>query len=89
MAANHHGTGRPRAAGADRRAVNRMTFPAPDSGQVQPHSTQSRSVTPSVVEAAIARLRDDLDTGTWHRRHADLLGQQSMDYGYRLLMTGA
>lgn len=43
---------------------------------------------PSVVEAAIARLRTDLDSGTWHRHHADLLGQQSMDYGYRLLIAG-
>jgi SAM-dependent methyltransferase len=43
---------------------------------------------PSVVEPAIARLRADLDSGTWHRRHADLLAQQTMDYGYRLLIAG-
>ncbi|WP_046508453.1 class I SAM-dependent methyltransferase [Streptomyces odonnellii] len=43
---------------------------------------------PSVVEPAIARLRADLDSRSWHRRHADLLGRQSMDYGYRLLVGG-
>ncbi|WBO65762.1 class I SAM-dependent methyltransferase [Streptomyces camelliae] len=43
---------------------------------------------PSVVDAAIARLRADLDSGTWHRRHADLLCEQAMDYGYRLLIAG-
>ncbi|WP_329538062.1 hypothetical protein OG568_58390 (plasmid) [Streptomyces sp. NBC_01450] len=43
---------------------------------------------PSAVDAAIARLRADLDFGAWHHRHFDLLGQQSMDYGYRLLIAG-
>lgn len=43
---------------------------------------------PSVVEPAIARLRADVASGTWHRRHADLLDRQSMDYGYRLLIAG-
>ncbi|MFE8947870.1 hypothetical protein [Streptomyces sp. NPDC007856] len=43
---------------------------------------------PSVAEPAIARLRADLASGAWHRRHADLLNQDSMDYGYRLLIAG-
>ncbi|MFE2485106.1 hypothetical protein ACFXI6_52790 [Streptomyces mirabilis] len=43
---------------------------------------------PPVVEPAIARLRADLASGTWHRRHADLLDRQNMDYGYRLLIAG-
>lgn len=41
-----------------------------------------------VVEPAIARLRADLDSGAWHRRHADLLDQESVDYGYRLIIAG-
>jgi hypothetical protein len=41
------------------------------------------------VEPTIARLRADLGSSDWHRRHADLLGQQSMDYGYRLLIAWA
>ncbi|MFJ3789408.1 SAM-dependent methyltransferase [Kitasatospora sp. NPDC090091] len=43
---------------------------------------------PSVVEPAIARLRADLASGAWRRRHADLLEQESVDYGYRLLVAG-
>ena len=35
----------------------------------------------------MARLRADLDSGAWHRRHADLLEQDSVDYGYRLLIA--
>ncbi|MFJ5680211.1 class I SAM-dependent methyltransferase [Streptomyces sp. NPDC093097] len=42
----------------------------------------------SVVEPAIARLRADLASGAWHRRHADLLTRESVDYGYRLLIAG-
>lgn len=42
----------------------------------------------SVVEPAIARLHEDLASGTWHTRHADLLTRDSVDYGYRLLIAG-
>lgn len=42
----------------------------------------------SVVEPAIARLRADLLSGAWHRRHADLLTRDSVDSGYRLLIAG-
>ncbi|MFE4831754.1 hypothetical protein [Streptomyces sp. NPDC056672] len=42
----------------------------------------------SVVEPAIARLRADQASGTWHRRHTDLLNRDSVDYGYRLLIAG-
>jgi SAM-dependent methyltransferase len=41
-----------------------------------------------IVEPAIARLRADLDSGSWARRHADLLTRDSVDYGYRLLIAG-
>ncbi|WP_327287145.1 class I SAM-dependent methyltransferase [Streptomyces sp. NBC_01198] len=43
---------------------------------------------PAVVEAAAERLRGDLASGAWHRRHADLLGRSAVDYGYRLLVAG-
>ncbi|MFJ1938410.1 hypothetical protein ACIOGZ_37865 [Kitasatospora sp. NPDC088160] len=43
---------------------------------------------PAVVRPAIARLRADLESGAWHRRHAELLDQEHMDYGYRLLIVG-
>ncbi|WP_258018364.1 hypothetical protein [Streptomyces noursei] len=43
---------------------------------------------PSVVEPAIEQLRVDLESGAWQRRHADLFGQDAVDYGYRLLVAG-
>ncbi|MGW3664381.1 hypothetical protein [Streptomyces sp. NPDC005141] len=43
---------------------------------------------PSVVKPAFARLRADLESGTWQRCHADLLAQRTMDNGYRLLIAG-
>jgi hypothetical protein len=41
-----------------------------------------------VVEPALERLRSDLTTGHWHRRHTDLLDMDSMDLGYRLSVGG-
>ncbi|MEU6611409.1 class I SAM-dependent methyltransferase [Streptomyces shenzhenensis] len=43
----------------------------------------------SVVEPAVARLRADLASGAWRRRHADLLDREAVDYGYRLLIAGS
>jgi len=34
----------------------------------------------------LARLRADLDSGAWARRHADLLERDALDLGYRLLV---
>jgi SAM-dependent methyltransferase len=34
----------------------------------------------------LARLRADLDSGAWERRHADLLERDELDLGYRLLV---
>ncbi|WP_431035009.1 class I SAM-dependent methyltransferase [Streptomyces sp. P6-2-1] len=42
----------------------------------------------SVVGPAVERLRGDLESGEWHRRHAALLARESVDYGYRLLIAG-
>jgi SAM-dependent methyltransferase len=39
------------------------------------------------VEPGLTRLRDDLTDGTWHRRHADLLGHTDLDLGYRLVVA--
>jgi SAM-dependent methyltransferase len=43
---------------------------------------------PAVVERAIRRLADDVDSGAWRARHADLLERESMDFGYRLVVGG-
>jgi len=40
------------------------------------------------VEGGLARLRADLDDGTWMRRHGDLLGRAELDLGYRLVIRG-
>jgi SAM-dependent methyltransferase len=40
------------------------------------------------VEPGIAQLSEDLATGLWHGRHADLLAQESMDAGLRLVIAG-
>jgi SAM-dependent methyltransferase len=47
------------------------------------------SVFSQVPEAAVAgaleRLRADLDSGAWARRHADLLDLEELDLGYRVI----
>ena len=43
---------------------------------------------PAVVSRGIDALRADLDNGAWHERHADLLGLDSIDLGYRLVVAG-
>jgi SAM-dependent methyltransferase len=42
---------------------------------------------PDVVERGIQQLADDLATGWWHRRHADLLNLDTYDAGYRLVIA--
>ncbi|HEY7453913.1 MAG TPA: methyltransferase domain-containing protein [Thermoleophilaceae bacterium] len=41
---------------------------------------------PVCMEEGLARLRADLDSGEWERRHADLLELEELDGGYRLLV---
>jgi SAM-dependent methyltransferase len=41
---------------------------------------------PARLEPALARLADDLASGEWARRHADLLELDELDAGYRLLV---
>jgi hypothetical protein len=37
----------------------------------------------------LARLRADIESGAWGRRHADLLELEELDLGYRLLVSRA
>lgn len=39
------------------------------------------------VEAGLHRLRQDLETGEWERRYAELLARDEYDAGYRLVIT--
>ena len=41
------------------------------------------------LEPGLARLRRDLEDGTWERRHGDLLGRAELDLGYRLVIAKA
>ena len=44
---------------------------------------------PAVVDRGIRALRTDLASGAWHARHADLLGAEVVDLGYRLVVADA
>ncbi|MFI0714325.1 class I SAM-dependent methyltransferase [Streptomyces inhibens] len=55
---------------------------------VRQASSTFAQLAPSVVEPEMAKLRADLDSGAWRRRHAELLDKESVDYGYRLLIAG-
>lgn len=43
---------------------------------------------PALVDPGIAQLERDLASGVWHERHADLLAQDSIDLGLRLVIGG-
>lgn len=45
-------------------------------------------VAPSELDEGLARLAHDVESGEWHRRHADLLEMEEADLGYRLLISG-
>ncbi len=40
-----------------------------------------------IVEPAMRRLQADLTSGAWTCRHEDLLDRDSLDYGYRLIVS--
>jgi SAM-dependent methyltransferase len=46
-----------------------------------------RLMPPGEVEAAIAALRADLESGEWERRNADILSLDELDLGYRLFVA--
>ena len=39
------------------------------------------------VEPGLARLRSDLENGTWERRHLGLLNRSELDLGYRIVIA--
>ena len=39
------------------------------------------------IEPGLARLADDLATGAWHERYADLLELDAIDAGLRLVIS--
>ena len=47
-----------------------------------------RLLDPAVRERGLARLRADLKSGEWERRHGHLRGLDELDLGYRLVVAG-
>jgi SAM-dependent methyltransferase len=43
---------------------------------------------PGEVDAMVAALRADLESGAWAERHAGLLACEALDLGYRVLVAG-
>jgi SAM-dependent methyltransferase len=43
---------------------------------------------PAAIARGVARLETDLASGAWQERHADLLDRESIDLGYRLVVSG-
>lgn len=41
----------------------------------------------SDTQAGLQRLRQDLETGEWERRYAQLLNQDEYDAGYRIMVA--
>lgn len=58
-----------------------------DAG-VRAASSTFATLPDDVVEPAMRRLAADLASGAWARRHAGLLHRETMDYGYRLVVSG-
>jgi hypothetical protein len=42
---------------------------------------------PEELAPGLARLEEDLRTGAWAERHADLLERDALELGYRLLVA--
>ena len=47
------------------------------------------SFAPAELDAGLARLAGDLESGAWVRKHEYLLEQAELDIGYRLVVAGA
>ena len=67
--------------GAYWRRPERYLDPAVRAGMSAFHG-----LTRSEVEAGLQRLERDLASGEWHGRHRDLIGQETFDGGYRLMV---
>jgi hypothetical protein len=55
---------------------------------VRAASSTFASLPRNKVEPGIERLRRDLASGEWQMRYGDLLSQERVDYGYRLIVAG-
>jgi hypothetical protein len=56
--------------------------------RIRAASSTFASLPSELVAPGIARLRRDLESGVWASEHSDLLGLDSVDYGYRVVVAG-
>ena len=56
--------------------------------RIRAASSTFASLPPELVEPGISQLRRDLESGVWASEHSDLLGLDSVDYGYRVVVAG-
>src|SRR4051812_15190465 len=54
---------------------------------VRPGISTFGELDPELLERALERLRNDLDSGAWRRRYGGLLSQAELDIGYRLVVS--
>jgi hypothetical protein len=54
---------------------------------VRPGISTFGELEPEVLEAALAKLRNDVDSGAWRRRYGGLLSRDELDVGYRLVVA--
>jgi SAM-dependent methyltransferase len=53
--------------------------------EVHAYSSSFSLVSDTAISRGTAQLADDLASGTWHQRHAELLSNESLDCGFRLI----
>jgi SAM-dependent methyltransferase len=56
--------------------------------RIRAASSTFASLPSELVEPGISQLRRDLESGVWASEHSDLLGLDSADYGYRVVVAG-
>lgn len=55
--------------------------------EVQAAASGTAALPPDVLARGIEALRADLAAGEWHRRHAELLDRETIDAGFRLVVS--
>jgi SAM-dependent methyltransferase len=54
---------------------------------VRPGISTFHELDPDVLERALSRLRNDIESGAWRRRYGGLLSREELDLGYRLVVA--
>ena len=54
---------------------------------VQANISTFAQLPPEIVQRGMDRLRADLESGEWYRRHGELLEKTEADFGYRIVVS--